>query len=179
LIETRDFMTFRVSTINGSAAQNKGIALFPRQIDGSFVALARLDNENNFLIRSNNVRFWYDQHIIQTPKAPWEVVQLGNCGSPIETEAGWLVVTHGVGPMREYCLGALLLDLNDPSRVLGCLQRPLLAPAEDERDGYVPNVLYSCGSMSFGDLLVLPYGFSDVGTRIATVKISDLLGALT
>lgn len=179
LIETRDFMTFRVSTINGSAALNKGIALFPRQIDGSFVALARLDNENNFLIRSHNVRFWYEQQIIQTPKAPWELVQLGNCGSPIETEAGWLVVTHGVGPMRRYCLGALLLDLNDPSRVIGRLERPLLEPEEDERDGYVPNVLYSCGSMAFGDLLVLPYGFADVGTRIATVKISDLLGALT
>jgi predicted GH43/DUF377 family glycosyl hydrolase len=179
LIETRDFMTFRVSTLNGSAAQNKGIALFPRQLDGSFFALARLDNENNFLIRSSNVRFWYEQQIIQMPRAPWEVVQLGNCGSPIETEAGWLVITHGVGPMREYCLGALLLDLNDPSRVLGCLERPLLAPAEDERDGYVPNVLYSCGAMAFGDSLLLPYGFSDVGTRIASLKVADLLSELT
>jgi predicted GH43/DUF377 family glycosyl hydrolase len=178
LIETRDFMTFRVSTLNGTAAQNKGIALFPRQIDGSFVALARLDGENNFLIRSKNVRFWYEQQIIQTPRAPWEIIQLGNCGSPIETEAGWLVITHGVGPLRRYCLGAILLDLNDPSRVLGCLEQPLLEPAEDERDGYVPNVLYSCGNMAFGGRLLLPYGFSDVGARIATLAIDDLLGAL-
>ena len=179
LIETRDFMTFRVSTLNGSAAINKGIALFPRKIDGAFVALARLDNENNFLIRSNNVRFWHDQKIIQTPKQPWELMHLGNCGSPIETEAGWLVITHGVGPLRRYSLGALLLDLHDPSRVLGCLEHPLLSPDEDERDGYVPNVVYSCGSMAFGDLLLLPYGFSDVGARIATVKLPDLLSALT
>lgn len=178
LIETRDFMTFRVSTLNGSAAMNKGMALFPRQIDGRFVALGRLDGENNFLIRSSNVRFWYEEQIIQTPTAPWELVQLGNCGSPIETEAGWLVITHGVGPLRRYCLGALLLDLNDPSRVLGCLERPFLEPADDERDGYVPNVVYACGAMAFGDLLVLPYGFSDVGTRIATLRISDLLAAL-
>jgi predicted GH43/DUF377 family glycosyl hydrolase len=178
LIETRDFMTFRVSTLNGSAALNKGMALFPRQIDGRFVALGRLDGENNFLLRSSNVRFWYEQQIIQTPMAPWELIQLGNCGSPIETEAGWLVLTHGVGPMRRYCLGAILLDLNDPSRVRGCLERPFLEPAEDERDGYVPNVVYACGAMAFGDLLVLPYGFSDVGTRIATLRISDLLSAL-
>ena len=179
LIETRDFMTFRVTTLNGSAAINKGIALFPRKIDGVFMALARLDNENNFLIRSDNVRFWHDRQIIQTPRAPWELVQLGNCGSPIETEAGWLVITHGVGPLRRYALGALLLDLHDPSKVIGCLEESLLSPDEDERDGYVPNVVYSCGSMSFGDLLVLPYGFSDVGARIATVKISDLLRALS
>jgi predicted GH43/DUF377 family glycosyl hydrolase len=179
LIETRDFMTFRVSTLNGSAAINKGIALFPRKIDGAFVALARLDNENNFLIRSNNVRFWHDKQLLQTPHAPWELMHLGNCGSPIETEAGWLVITHGVGPMRRYSLGALLLDLHEPARVIGCLEQPLLSPDEDERDGYVPNVVYSCGSMSFGDLLVLPYGFSDVGARIATVKIPDLLSALT
>jgi len=179
LIETRDFMTFRVSTLNGSAAINKGIALFPRKIDGAFVALARLDNEHNFLIRSNNVRFWHDAQIIQAPKQPWELMHLGNCGSPIETSAGWLVITHGVGPLRRYSLGALLLDLNDPSRVIGCLEQPLLSPDEDERDGYVPNVVYSCGSMVFGDLLLLPYGFSDVGARIATVKIPDLLSALT
>jgi predicted GH43/DUF377 family glycosyl hydrolase len=179
LIETRDFMSFRVSTLNGNAAVNKGIALFPRQIDGSFVALARIDNENNYLIRSNNVRFWHERRLLQTPRAPWELVQLGNCGSPIETEAGWIVITHGVGPMRTYCLGALLLDLHDPANVLGCLEQPLMMPDEDEREGYVPNVLYSCGGARFGDHLLLPYGFADVGTRIATVKIDDLLGALT
>lgn len=179
LIETRDFISFRVSTLNGGAATNKGIALFPRKISGSFVALARLDNENNHLIRSDNVRFWHDRQVLQEPVEPWEFVQLGNCGSPIETEAGWLVITHGVGPLRRYCLGALLLDREDPARVIGRLRQPLLEPAEDERDGYVPNVVYSCGSLSFAGRLFLPYGFSDVGARIATVRIDDLLTALT
>jgi predicted GH43/DUF377 family glycosyl hydrolase len=179
LIETRDFMTFRMTTLNGTAAVNKGIALFPRLIDGSFMALARLDNENNYVIRSNNVRFWHDRQLIQAPRAAWELVQLGNCGSPIETEAGWIVITHGVGPLRTYALGALLLDLNDPSQVIGCLEQPLLMPAADERDGYVPNVVYSCGSMRFGDVIFMPYGIADVGTCIATVKVDDLLDALT
>jgi predicted GH43/DUF377 family glycosyl hydrolase len=168
-----------MTTLNGPAAVNKGIALFPRLIDGSFVALARLDNENNYVIRSNNVRFWHEQHLIQSPRAAWELVQLGNCGSPIETDAGWLVITHGVGPLRTYALGALLLDLKDPCQVIGWLEQPLLTPAADERDGYVPNVVYSCGSLRFGDVIVIPYGISDVGTRVATVKIDDLLAALT
>ena len=179
LIETRDFVSFRVSTINGSAAVNKGIAIFPRKVGGSFMALGRLDNENNHLIRSDNVRFWHERSTLQEPQESWELVQLGNCGSPIETEAGWLVITHGVGPMRRYCLGALLLDLEDPARVIGRLRQPLLAPAEDERDGYVPNVVYSCGSMAFAGHLVLPYGFSDVGARIATMRIDDVLSAMT
>lgn len=179
LIETRDFMTFRMTTLNGNAAANKGIALFPRMIDGSFVALARLDNENNYLIRSNNVRFWHDAQLLQAPRAAWELVQLGNCGSPIETEAGWIVITHGVGPLRTYALGALLLDLHDPSKVIGCLQQPLLTPASDERDGYVPNVVYSCGSLRFNDVIFVPYGISDVGARVATVRVDELLSALT
>jgi predicted GH43/DUF377 family glycosyl hydrolase len=179
LIETRDFMTFRMTTLNGSAALNKGIALFPRLIDGSFVALARLDNENNYLIRSNNVRFWHEQQLLQVPRAAWELIQLGNCGSPIETEAGWIVITHGVGPLRTYALGALLLDLHDPSKVIGCLEEPLLTPAANERDGYVPNVVYSCGSLRFGDVIFVPYGISDVGTCVATVKVADLLAALS
>jgi len=179
LIETRDFISFRVSTMNGSSAVNKGIALFPRKIGGHFVALARLDNENNHLIRTDNVRFWHDRETIQEPQEAWELIQLGNCGSPIETEAGWLVITHGVGPFRRYCLGALLLDLNDPARVIGRLRQPLLGPAEDERDGYVPNVVYSCGAMTHAGLLVLPYGFSDVGARIATFRLDDVLSALT
>jgi predicted GH43/DUF377 family glycosyl hydrolase len=178
LIETRDFISFRVSTLNGSSAVNKGIALFPRKIGGAFVALARLDNENNHLIRSSNVRFWHDRETIQEPREAWELIQLGNCGSPIETEAGWLVITHGVGPFRRYCLGALLLDLNDPARVIGRLRQPLLGPAEDERDGYVPNVVYSCGALVHAGLLVLPYGFSDVGARIATLRLDDVLSAL-
>ncbi|HYQ18293.1 MAG TPA: hypothetical protein VEQ58_21105, partial [Polyangiaceae bacterium] len=133
LIETRDFISFRVSTLNGSAAVNKGIAIFPRKVGGSFVALARLDNENNHLIRSENVRFWHERITLQAPEEPWEIIQLGNAGAPIETEAGWLVITHGVGPMRRYCLGALLLDLEDPARVIARLPTPLLSPDEDER----------------------------------------------
>jgi predicted GH43/DUF377 family glycosyl hydrolase len=179
LIETRDFMTFRMTTLNGSAAVNKGIALFPRLIDGSFMALARLDNENNYLIRSNNVRFWHEQQLLQAPRSAWELIQLGNCGSPIETDAGWIVITHGVGPLRTYALGALLLDLHDPSKVIGCLDEPLLAPSANERDGYVPNVVYSCGSLRFGDVIFLPYGTSDVATCVATVKVDDLVSALT
>ncbi len=179
LIETQDFVSFRMSTLNGRAAVNKGIALFPRKIDGCFVALARLDNENNHLIRSENVRFWHESDTLQTPETPWELTQLGNCGSPLETEAGWLVITHGVGPFRQYVLGAMLLDLHDPARIVGCLREPLLSPNDDERDGYVPNVVYSCGSMISGNRLVLPYGYSDVGSRIATVQLEDLLSELT
>jgi predicted GH43/DUF377 family glycosyl hydrolase len=179
LIETADFVTFRIATLNGASARNKGIALFPRMIDGRYAALSRLDNENNFLMWSDNVRFWHQSEVIQRPERPWEITQLGNCGSPLETEAGWLVITHGVGAMRQYALGAILLDKEDPTRVIGHLAEPLLEPAADERDGYVPNVVYSCGSMLSGELLVLPYGFSDVGTRIATVRLDDLLAELT
>lgn len=179
LIETRDFVSFRIVTLNGPAAVNKGIALFPRKIDGRFVALARLDNENNHLIRSDNVHFWHDRETIQVPEQPWELIQIGNAGSPLETEAGWLVITHGVGPLRRYALGAILLDRDDPARIIGRLEEPLLAPEADERDGYVPNVVYSCGSMILSGMLVLPYGFSDVGARIATVRLEDLLAELT
>ena len=178
LIETPDFLFFRVATLNGSAAQNKGIALFPRKIDGRYAALSRQDNENNYLMLSDNVRFWHETERIQEPERPWELVQLGNCGSPLETEAGWLVITHGVGPLRRYTLGAILLDTEDPCRVIGHLNEPLLEPNEDEREGYVPNVLYSCGSMIHGNHLVLPYGISDVGTGIATVPLDDLLTRL-
>ncbi|MDR9449936.1 MAG: glycoside hydrolase family 130 protein [Acidimicrobiia bacterium] len=179
LIETADFVSFRIATLNGVAAQNKGIALFPRKIDGRFAALSRQDNENNHLMLSDNVRFWHEAEKIQEPERPWELVQLGNCGSPLETEAGWLVITHGVGPLRSYNLGAILLDLEDPCRIIGHLQEPLLEPTEDERDGYVPNVVYSCGSMIHGNHLVLPYGFSDLGTGIATVPLDELLTRLT
>ncbi|MEQ8841679.1 MAG: glycoside hydrolase family 130 protein [Acidimicrobiales bacterium] len=179
LIETDDFSTFRIATLRGRCAQNKGIALFPRKLDGEFVALGRQDNVNNFLMRSPDIRVWHETDKIQEPKQPWELIQLGNCGSPLETDAGWLVVTHGVGPFRRYSLGALLLDLDDPSRVIGHLKEPLLTPADDEREGYVPNVVYSCGSMIVGDRLILPYGFADVGARIATVRVDDLLSRLT
>ena len=179
LIETADFVSFRIATLNGACARNKGMALFPRMIDGRYVALSRLDNENNLLMSSDNVHFWHESQKIQVPVYPWELIQLGNAGSPLETEAGWLVITHGVGPFRQYSLGAILLDKEDPARVIGHLAEPLLVPADDERDGYVPNVVYSCGSMISGETLVLPYGFSDVGTRIATVPLEDLLARLT
>lgn len=179
LIETADFATFRVATLNGPAARNKGMALFPRRVGGRYAALGRIDNENTYLLRSDNVRFWHDSERIQVPVQPWELVQIGNCGSPIETAAGWLVITHGVGPMRQYVLGAVLLDLEDPSRVLGALRDPLLEPTEAERDGYVPNVVYSCGSLVHQDWLVLAYGASDTTTTFATTSVDALLTELT
>ena len=178
LLETDDFATFRMTTLSGGAAQNKGIAVFPRQIDGKYVALGRHDNVNNFLMTSTDIRVWRDAKLIQEPERPWELMQLGNCGSPLETEAGWLVITHGVGPFRHYRLGALLLDLDDPSRVVGHLKEPLLSPEADEREGYVPNVVYSCGSMIHRGHLVLPYGCADVGTRIATIPLDVVLSRL-
>jgi predicted GH43/DUF377 family glycosyl hydrolase len=179
LLETTDFESFRIATLSGAGAQNKGIALFPRKLDGEFVALGRHDNVNNFLMRSVDVRVWGETERIQEPERPWELIQLGNCGSPLETEAGWLVITHGVGPFRRYSLGALLLDLDDPCRVIGHLKEPLLTPQADEREGYVPNVVYSCGSMVVGDHVVLPYGFADVGASIATIGLEQLLARLT
>lgn len=178
LIETADFAEFRISTLTGHAAQNKGIAIFPRRIDGKYVALGRQDNVNNFVMTSTDIRVWREATVIQEPERPWELMQLGNCGSPLETEAGWLVITHGVGPMRRYTLGALLLDIDDPSQVIGHLQEPLLAPQDDEREGYVPNVVYSCGSLIHGDHLVLPYGYADVGARVATIRVDELLNRL-
>lgn len=179
LIETSDFVSFKIRTLGGSAARNKGIALFPRKVDGHYAALSRQDNENNYLMLSDNVRHWEGTEKIQIPERPWELTQIGNCGSPMETEAGWLVITHGVGPMRRYTLGAILLDIEDPRQVIGGLDEPLLVANEEERDGYVPNVVYSCGSMIHRDLLVLPYGFSDRGAGIATVPLGDLLTLLT
>jgi len=179
LIETADFAEFRMTTLTGHAAQNKGIAIFPRRIDGEYVALGRQDNVNNIVMTSNDIRVRREATVIQEPKRPWELMQLGNCGSPLETEAGWLVITHGVGPMRRCTLGALLLDIDDPSQVIGDLQEPLLAPQDDERDGYVPNVVYSCGSLTHGRHLVLPYGYADVGAWVATLSVDELLNRLT
>ncbi|HEY5890141.1 MAG TPA: glycoside hydrolase family 130 protein [Acidimicrobiia bacterium] len=178
LIETADFVSFRISTLNGARAENKGMALFPRMIGGRYAALSRNDNENNYLMFSDHIRDWNETEKIQVPDRPWELMQIGNCGSPLETEAGWLVITHGVGPMRQYSLGAILLDLSDPGHVIGHLKSPLLSPNAAERNGYVPNVVYSCGSMIHGNQLVLPYGFSDIATRIALVPLDDLLSEL-
>jgi predicted GH43/DUF377 family glycosyl hydrolase len=178
LIETMDFRYFKINTLNGRCVQNKGMALFPRKLGGDFVMAARLDGENIFLLRSENIHFWNESTLIHRPKQRWEFVQLGNCGSPIETDEGWLLLTHGVGPMREYSIAALLLDLDDPSRVIGELTEPLLWPNADERDGYVPNVVYSCGAMRNDDHLVIPFAVSDAHTTFATVSIPELLGEL-
>ncbi len=179
LIETDDFRHFRMSQLVGPAAQNKGMALFPRRVDGRYLALSRWDRENNSIASSPDGVWWGETRTLQTPSRPWELLQIGNCGSPIETEAGWVVLTHGVGPMREYSIGALLLDLNDPSRVVGALREPLLAPDDDTRDGYVPNVVYSCGALRHHDQLLLPYGASDASVRFAIVALPPLIERLT
>lgn len=179
LIETRDFLTFRFATLNGTSARNKGMALFPRRIDGLYAALGRHDQENLHLLRSDQLRVWDFAELISSPKHGWETVQIGACGSPLETRDGWLVLTHGVGPMRSYSLGAFLLDLDNPARVVGRLDEPLLVPASDERNGYVPNVVYSCGGMIHEGWLVVPYGFADEGVRFLTVAVEDLLREMT
>jgi predicted GH43/DUF377 family glycosyl hydrolase len=178
LIETQDFLHFRVLTLNGGAVQNKGMALFPRRIGGRHAMLSRQDDENLFVMFSDNPHYWTDPHLILRPAEAWESVKIGNCGSPIETEAGWLVITHGVGPMRKYCIGAVLLDLEDPTRVIGRLRQPLLCPVGIEREGYVPNVVYSCGSLIHGGQLILPYAMSDKATAIVSMPIVDLLKTL-
>ena len=177
-IETRDFLSFRVATVSGSCALNKGMALFPRRINGQYAMLSRMDSANLYFMLSDNSRHWDEATRLDLPPRSWNLVQRGNCGSPIETADGWLVLTHGVGPMRRYCIGAMLLDLDDPRRVISDLPTPLLAPGDDERDGYVPNVVYSCGSLVHGDHLVLPYGFSDYGIGIVTLSLSDVLAQL-
>ncbi|MBK9795371.1 MAG: glycoside hydrolase family 130 protein [Holophagaceae bacterium] len=178
LIETKDFLHFRVLTLNGSAVQNKGMALFPRRIDGNYAMLSRQDDENLFIMFSDNPHYWSDPELLLQPAETWESVKIGNCGSPIETEAGWLVLTHGVGPMRKYCIGAVLLDLEDPRRVIGRLRDPLLVPEGSAREGYVPNVVYSCGSMLHGRELILPYAMSDRATAIVSVPLDSLLATL-
>ena len=178
-IETADFRHFKINTLNGSCVQNKGMALFPRKIGNDFVMASRQDGENIFVLRSDNIHFWNESKLVRGPKQPWEFVQVGNCGSPIETAQGWVLITHGVGPMRQYWLGALLLDLEDPSRVIGELREPMLVPNADERDGYVPNVLYSCGAMLHEDRLIIPYAISDSYTSFATVSMSELLAQMT
>jgi len=178
LIETEDFVSFTISTLNGAAAQNKGMALFPRRIGGKYVMLSRKDRENLHLSTSDDVHHWSEVTELFRPQNPWELLQIGNCGSPIETEAGWLVLTHGVGAMRRYAIGALLLDLEDPGRVIGYLPKPLLEPDESEREGYVPNVVYTCGAIVHAGQLIMPYGFSDAGIAVAQLPLSELLEAL-
>ena len=179
LLETTDFRTFTVSPLAGPATQNKGMALFPRRIGSRYAALSRWDRESNAIAYSADRHRWGPAVTIQAPGRPWELIQLGNCGSPIETAAGWLVFTHGVGPMREYAIGAILLDLDEPQRLIAALPEPLLLADESERNGYVPNVVYSCGSLLHGGTVVLPYGCSDSSVRIATVDLAQLLAELT
>ncbi len=179
MLETEDFRHFKVSTLNGPEVRNKGFALFPRMINGQYAMLSRQDNENIYLMYSDMPHFWYKKVLIARPTYPWEFVQLGNCGSPIETEAGWLVLTHGVGPMRKYAMGAILLDIDDPTRVIGRLETPLLEPNANEREGYVPNVVYSCGAVINGRDLVIPYAMSDYASTFATVPVDDVLKAIT
>jgi predicted GH43/DUF377 family glycosyl hydrolase len=179
LLETADFRTFAVSPLAGTATRNKGMALFPRRIAGRYAALSRWDRESNAIAYSADRYCWGPAVTIQAPERPWELIQLGNCGSPIETSAGWLVFTHGVGPMREYSIGAILLDLDEPEHLIAALPEPLLLADESERDGYVPDVVYSCGSLLHGGTVVLPYGCSDSSVRIATVDLTQLLAGLT
>ena len=175
LIETEDFLHFRVLTLNGAAVQNKGMALFPRRIHGNYVMLSRQDDENILVMQSDNPHYWSEPRIILRPAEMWEAVKIGNCGSPLETAAGWLVLTHGVGPMRKYCIGAVLLDLLDPTRVIGRLREPLVMPQLATREGYVPNVVYTCGALLHGGQLILPYAMSDRVSTVVSVPLEELL----
>lgn len=178
LLETSDFLLFRFRTLNGPAAANKGMALFPRTINGHYAMLSRQDNENIYLMFSENPHFWNERQVLLKPAFPWELIQMGNCGSPIETDAGWLVLSHGVGPMRKYCIGAFLLDRDDPTRVIGRLREPLLKPNQSEREGYVPNVVYTCGALLHEGELIIPYGLADHATGFATVPLGEVLAAM-
>jgi predicted GH43/DUF377 family glycosyl hydrolase len=178
LLSTSDFYKFKGMPIHGELAQNKGMALFPRKIKGKYAILCRIDGINNYLAFSDNINVWREAKLLQTPKYSWELVQVGNCGSPIETEEGWLVITHGVGPMREYVLGASLFELNNPQNEIGRLKTPLLASNSEEREGYVPNVVYSCGSIIHNKHLILPYAMSDYASTYATIDLNELLTEL-
>ena len=179
LLETNDFLSFKMTPLQGTAARNKGMALFPRRIDGKYAMIARQDNENLYLIYSNDLYRWDNGQAILKPQFPWEFVQIGNCGSPIELDEGWLLLTHGVGPVRKYSIGAALLDKNDPTRVLARSAEPLLRPEPSEREGYVPNVVYTCGAMRHNDQIILPYAVSDTYSNFATIEIAALMQAMS
>ncbi len=178
LLETKDFLRFKMHTLNGPAIADKGMALFPRKINGHYAMLGRQDGENLYLMYSEMLHFWHTKELIIKPTNPWEYVQIGNCGSPIETDAGWLVLTHGVGAMRKYCIGAILLDLDDPSKIIARRHDALIIPDEVEREGYVPNVVYSCGAIVHGKHLVIPYAMSDYATTFATIEVAELLSSM-
>jgi predicted GH43/DUF377 family glycosyl hydrolase len=178
LITTEDFYTFRIMPLHGEGSQSKGMALFPKKINGKYAMLSRIDGVNNYLMYSNRSNEWKEPQIIQKPEYPWEYTQVGNCGSPLWTQEGWLVITHGVGAMRRYCIGVSLFDLDDPSKEIGRLPEPLLTPLEDEREGYVPNVVYSCGSIIHNNNLILPYAVSDYSSTYAVIDMVELMVAL-
>jgi len=179
LLETSDFLSFRMSPLQGTAARNKGMALFPRRIDGKYAMIARQDNENLYLIYSSDLYRWDGGQAIMKPQFPWEFVQIGNCGSPIELDEGWLLLTHGVGPVRKYSIGAALLDKNDPTKMLARSAEPLVRPEPSEREGYVPNVVYTCGAMRHNDQIILPYAVSDTYSNFATIEIAALMRAMS
>ena len=178
LLETTDFISFRMSPLRGAATQNKGMALFPRKLDGKYAMIGRNDNENLYLIYSDDLFSWGGGLAILKPQFPWEFVQIGNCGSPIELDNGWLLLTHGVGPVRKYSIGAVLLDKGDPSKVLARSREPLVRPDPSECEGYVPNVVYTCGAIRHNDQIILPYAVSDTFSNFATIKIAALMQAM-
>lgn len=178
LISTEDFYKFRVMPMHGNGARDKNLALFPKKIKGKYAMLARVDGVNNYIMYSERTTLWNNPEILQQPKYPWEFTQLGNCGSPIWTEEGWLIITHGVGPMRRYCIGVSLFDLDNPLKEIGRLEEPLLTPLENEREGYVPNVVYSCGSLIHNNNLILPYAVSDYSSTYGVVDMTELLDVL-
>ena len=179
LLRTRDFRRFQLEPINGAAGRNKGMALFPEKVDGRYMMIGRQDGKNLFLLRSDSLDTWDDEGVfLMGPRFPWEFIQIGNCGSPIKTEAGWLVLTHGVGAMRKYALGCALLDLKDPSKVLARSREPLLTAEDADRSGYVPNVIYTCGALKVGDALLIPYGISDSAVGFASTSVKDLLAMM-
>jgi predicted GH43/DUF377 family glycosyl hydrolase len=178
LLETKDFYHFKIKPINGEVGRNKGLALFPRKIKGKYAMLCRLDGVNNYISFSDDINIWHEAKLIQEPKYPWEFIQIGNCGSPIETKEGWLVLTHAVGQMREYVLGASLFDLDNPEKEIGRLKVPLMMPNATEREGYVPNVLYTCGAIIHNGMLNIPYAMSDYASTFACVNLRELLGEL-
>ncbi|QEC78108.1 glycoside hydrolase family 130 protein [Mucilaginibacter ginsenosidivorax] len=178
LLQTTDFYNFKIMPLYGAGAQNKNLALFPRKVNGKFVMISRIDGCNNYIMYADKINIWEKPIMLQQPRFSWEFVQIGNCGSPIETKDGWLMITHGVGPMRRYVLGASLLKLDDPAIEIGRLREPLLIPNSDEREGYVPNVLYSCGAIVHNEKLIIPYGVSDSSTAFAEVGLQELLDKL-
>jgi len=178
LLDTSDFYHFRIMPVHGEIAQNKGMAMFPRKVNGKYAMLCRLDGFNNYIAFSDNITIWREAKLLQQPRFPWELIQIGNCGSPIETDEGWLVITHGVGSMREYVIGASLFDLHNPEKEIGRLKSPLLMTNSEEREGYVPNVVYSCGAMVHNEDLIVPYAMSDYASTYATVNLRELLNTL-